>query len=134
MAKSRWKMLRVERLESEALDDIMTAPEAPSGSPDTCILAAMKSNGSILDKLQRYSAAAERSYFRALRELHAGRTQKTRVQNEANQFLLNSLLGAPPAKAPVQNEPNLAPRPQRFTVERTVQPARTAPLVRGTGS
>jgi hypothetical protein len=134
MAKSRWKMLRVDRLESEAFDDVMTAPESPSGSPDSRILAAMNSNGNILDRLQRYSAAAERSYFRALRELHAGRTQKTRVQNEANQFLLDSLLGTPPAKAPVQNEPNPAARPQRLTMERTVQPARTAPLVRGMGS
>lgn len=112
MGKARWKMLRVERLEEAAFGRIFDG----AGAPDVRMLETIESNHNPLDKLARYAAAAERSYHKAHSLLMAGRAQaareqnqKVRVQNEANQFLLDQLLGTPPpkrAEAPVQNEPN----------------------------
>jgi hypothetical protein len=77
-------------------------------------------SGNPLDKLARYQAAAERSYYKAHRELTQARKQK--LQNEAKSLdaamyryinaqmpVLSEHAQAPaPARdnAPVQNEPN----------------------------
>jgi hypothetical protein len=117
MIKARWNLARIERLEQLAFEQILTEPVGDS-DPDARILAAMASSGNPLDKLARYQAAAERSYYKAHRELTQARKQK--LQNEAKSLdaalyrYINygmpddpiSLRKEPRAKTPVQNEPN----------------------------
>lgn len=120
MAKSKFKLYRIERLESAALDEILADPTA---GPDAQILTTLKAGNNVLDKLHRYQAAAERSYYKAHRELQAGRAAGAAKQNEANAFIVDALFNGPvrprPARksaaetTPVQNEPKPAARPVR---------------------
>jgi hypothetical protein len=59
MIQSRCRLLRIQRLEALALEQILTEPGSNS-DPDARILTAMCASGNALDKLQRYAAAAER--------------------------------------------------------------------------
>ncbi len=59
MARSRWKLARIQRLETATFERA-----AESGSPE---------DWKALATLQRYAAAAERSYYKAHRELQQGR-------------------------------------------------------------
>jgi hypothetical protein len=79
MIQSRCRLLRIQRLETLAFEQILTEPGSNS-DPDARILAAMCASGNALDKLQRYAAAAERSYYKALRELQ----NSGRLRNEPN--------------------------------------------------
>jgi hypothetical protein len=119
MIKARWNLARIERLEQLAFEQILTEPDGDS-DPDARILAALSGSGSgnPLDKLARYQAAAERSYYKAHRELTQARKQK--LQNEAKSLdaalyrYINAGMPNDPissrketrAKAPVPNEPN----------------------------
>jgi hypothetical protein len=77
MIQARCRLLRIQRLEALAFEQILTEPGGNS-DPDARILAAMCASGNALDKLACYAAAAERSYYKALRELQNSR----RLQNE----------------------------------------------------
>ena len=79
MIQSRCRLLRIQRLEALAFEQILTEPGS-SSDPDARILAAMCPSGNALDKLHRYTAAAERSYYKALRELQSSR----HLRNEPN--------------------------------------------------
>jgi hypothetical protein len=125
MIKARWNLARIERLEQLAFEQILTEPDGDS-DPDARILAALSGSGSgnPLDKLARYQAAAERSYYKAHRELTQARKQK--LQNEAKSLdaalyrYINYGMPDDPissrketrAQAPVQNEPNSRPSAQ----------------------
>jgi len=78
MAESEWRLRRMRRLET-ALIEQMTA-DAGSDNPDAVLVAALLGNTAGPWKaLQRYAADAERSYYRAFRQL-----QQARAQNEAS--------------------------------------------------
>lgn len=99
MIQARWKLARIERLESEAFDAMLEDEGAPMDS-DRRLLTTLSGNGNIFDKLQRHSATAERSYYKALRELQNLRavTKKNKMQNEAEsaQAVLRDLLASSP--------------------------------------
>src|SRR6266498_1830145 len=65
MVQARWKLLRIERLEALAFEQILTEPGG-ADDPDGRILSAILTSGNPLDKLQRYSAAADRAFYKAL--------------------------------------------------------------------
>ncbi len=132
MIQARWKLLRIERLEGLAFEQILTEPGSDD-DPDTRLLGAMGRNGNILDKLARYSAAAERSYFKALRELQASRVRNHKAEASALDAYIKKFINAPvpgelemkayhaavnafakeqnePKSAPVQNEPKITGR------------------------
>lgn len=97
---ARWKLARIERLEAEAFNQILESKFGPV-CPDRRVLNELAEPGNILDKLQRYSAAVERSIYKALRELtqlRAGR-QKSKEQNEAKaaENWLQGLIAQTPA-------------------------------------
>lgn len=70
MTHARWRLARIQRLEVQYFDMHLSQDD----NPDIGILAGMEKEGSsALDKLQRYAANAERSYYRAHKELTAGR-------------------------------------------------------------
>lgn len=80
LAQSRWRILRVARLENRLLEQALETG-AECSDPDAAILDHMRASGAnLLNLLQRYRAAAERSYFKANTELRAscGRTQASR--------------------------------------------------------
>src|SRR6266496_439054 len=82
MAQSRWRLDRVRRFEAVALEQMMIG-DWDKTNPDSSIVEAISRRcNNILDLLQRYGTAAERSYYRAHRELTQARSSKKR--NEAN--------------------------------------------------
>ena len=124
MIQARCRLHRIQRLEDHAFDQIQTEPGSPA-DPDARILAAMNQSGNILDKLQRYRAAAERSYYKALRELQTSRRQTGKAEANAFETYIKKVIFAPvpghderklyhaavnhllmAGKAELQNEPN----------------------------
>jgi len=115
MIQSRCRLLRIQRLEALAFEQILTEPGSNT-DPDARILSAMCAPGNALDKLQRYAAAAERSYYKALRELRQSRAQNQKSQSAALDNIMKEIIYAPipgfesraarPANPPLQNEAN----------------------------
>jgi hypothetical protein len=106
MARARWRILRIERLQALAYEQALTAPGSAS-DPDACILTFL-ATGNVLDKLERYAAAARRDYYRAKRELQQSSARNRKAQSAAALACLDRYLSAPvPSSKPVQNEPNL---------------------------
>ena len=115
MAKSQWLLARAQRLQTVAYDLLSGAQN--EADPDTAIVKAMRAaNPDIIGRLERYATSAERSFYKAHREL-------TR-QNEANlvrateKQMIERMINAPMPNhpqcennaRPVQNEPD-RPRP-----------------------
>lgn len=79
MAHARWKLARIQRLESRMFE-LMLDP----GDPDSALAARMLDGGAnACATLQRYATAAERSYYKAHREFMDSR--KDRAQTEVRQ-------------------------------------------------
>ena len=95
MIQARCRLLRIQRLEALAFEQILTEPGAAS-DPDARLLSALCASGNALDKLQRYAATAERSYYKALRELRIprakpeGRVRRPRQHAERNHLRSDS--------------------------------------------
>jgi hypothetical protein len=122
MIQSRCRLLRIQRLEALAFEQILTEP-GTNPDPDARILTAICASGNALDKLQRYAAAAERSYYKALRELRQSRAQNQRSESAALDNMMKAIICAPtpgerraagtPINPVSQNEPNFRKaRPQ----------------------
>jgi hypothetical protein len=93
MVESRWKLRRLQRMEA-ALVLQMTGQDTNHTDPNAVIAAAMLAgNANAYASLQRYSAAAERSYYKAKQELERERARDAKP-------------AAKPETRPVQNEPN----------------------------
>jgi hypothetical protein len=93
MVESRWKLARLKRMES-ALVQQMAGQDTEHSNPDAVVAAAMLAgNANAYASLQRYQAAAERSYYKAKKELDRERAQTAK-----------SDVPKPPIR-PVQNEP-----------------------------
>ncbi len=107
LAGSRWRLERARTLEALALDQIVTG-DSDETNPNTRILAHLGPNA--LTILSRWAAAAEKSYYRAHRELTQARAgEKRNEANDAQVWLKQQL--APVPEPPVQNEPNPATAP-----------------------
>jgi hypothetical protein len=73
MAQSRWRLARIRRLETAVVEQMVAA--ADPADADAVLAAALIGNtAGPFKTLQRYAAAAERSYYRALKQLQAART------------------------------------------------------------
>jgi hypothetical protein len=124
MIQSRCRLLRIQRLEALAFEQILTEPGS-SSDPDARILAAICASGNALDKLHRYAAAAERSYYKALRELQSSRhlrnepnsTGHCRLQNEPNRTGHWTLATAFCKTNPISKSARPSPRPSRALPE-----------------
>jgi hypothetical protein len=102
MIHARWSLLRFRRLEAVAFDR-MLENEYGSPSADRRLLNTIERPGNVVDKLQKMSAAAERAYARALRDLTQlrAKAQKSEKQNKpkaADEWLQSEL-------AKFENEP-----------------------------
>ena len=101
MVESRWKLARIQRMEVALLQQLTPGSEIPT-TPDGLNAYA---------SLQRYAAAAERSYYKALHELASNRAPAT--PQPAPQPIARPV--AQPAKPAIPNEPNPAPAPRDIT-------------------
>ena len=131
MIQARCRLIRVQRLEDQAYEQILTEPGS-SADPDARILAAISQSGNAVDKLQRYRAAAERQYYKALREIQTSRVRTKKAEATALENYITKVIYAPvpgelerkayhgavnqftKEQANLQNEPNSpvgAPRP-----------------------
>jgi hypothetical protein len=119
MIQSRCRLLRIQRLEALAFEQILTEPGS-GADPDARILGAICASGNALDKLRRYAAAAERSYYKALRELQNSRAREKKSDAAAAESLIDAIMNAPipgfergagrPSNPAVRNEPNFQAR------------------------
>ncbi len=80
LAESRWRLDRARRLEALAFDHIAAPTEVDETNPDARIVANLGSTA--VSTRDRWAAAAEKSYFRAHRQLAQARAAEKR--NEAN--------------------------------------------------
>src|SRR5579884_627205 len=94
MADAQWKLARAQKIETAVFERMLDPHDKTNSSPEDQMAAAMtKYGGDALMKIQRYTSALERSYYKAHKELLAGR--KTNVAKPV-----------PPAqKAPAQHPP-----------------------------
>jgi hypothetical protein len=94
LIQARCRMLRVQRLEDQAYEQILTEPGS-AADPDARILAAISQSGSAIDKLQRYRGAAERQYYKALRELQTSRVRTKKAEATAMDTYIKKVIFAP---------------------------------------
>ena len=95
MIQARWRMARVERLEAEAYEEILTSPSEANSSPDGRLLASIARPGNVLDKLLRYAADARRAYYKARTELQASRARNKKAEANALDTYLKKIIFAP---------------------------------------
>jgi len=101
MVESRWKLSRLTRMEA-ALVQQMVTQDPENTNPDAVIVAAMLAgSANAYASLQRYAAAAERSYYKAKHELERDRARDAKLEPPA-----------PPAVV-LQNEPKSTPNSWR---------------------
>jgi hypothetical protein len=109
MAQSQWRLSRATRLETAILDRMIGSE---LDGDDEIVTQLFAGANRALANIQRYAAAAERSYYKAHTELLRSR----RIQNEANSAVTRRIIRPAPPKLqnepnppapPVQNEPNL---------------------------
>jgi hypothetical protein len=97
MIQSRWKLIRINRLENVAFDYIVMGEEpGQSDDPDGKIIAAMSKNGrDPLSLLERYRINAERAYYKAHRELMQNRRAAAKDQREATKLIIRQAMFGP---------------------------------------
>jgi hypothetical protein len=110
MAQSRWRLSRIQRLETALFDQMLA--ETPGEDPDHRIAAKLLSGGDrALATLQRYAAAAERSYYKAHTELLKSRQLRNEAKTveDIDAAVIGRLVNAPPPR--LRNEPKFYTAP-----------------------
>ena len=97
MAQSRWRLARFCRFEIAVLEQ-MTATAGASDVDAVLAAALIDGTAGPFKTLERYAAAAERSYHRALKQLQSGRGQE--LQNEPKSASPEPLVTKSPSPAP----------------------------------
>ena len=108
MVQARWKLQRLQKLEEAAFEAILSDDAETLTTPEARIVAKLGPNA--LDKIERYTATAQRAYYKAHNELQKSQTQKKQIEAKALETCLDDLLGTPKTP-PVQNKPNFTPPP-----------------------
>ncbi len=111
LAKSQWLLARAQRLQAVAYD--LLAGVEDESDPDLAIVKSMRaSNPDVIGRLERHAASAERSFYKAYRELTKQREANLKQAVEARLVEYCA-----PQLRRVQNEPNLPTAPQRSPAE-----------------
>jgi hypothetical protein len=101
MAEARWRLARIRLIETAAFDLLLGA-ETPQTPYSRIAEAMVAKGGDLLSKLERYASAAERSYYKAHKELMASaaprKNQQAVVQSRQNDALLETFLRPPVCK------------------------------------
>ncbi len=145
MIQARWRTFRIHRLEDSYLSQ--TQLDDPSTDPDQAILDNMAAKGvDILNALTRYAAAAQRTYYKAHRELLDGRrssmqqgaAQARRDRAETERAICEYIYAPLPGQAPAAKSKQATPtvaganyktNPMPFPSQTMPQPA-SVPLIR----
>jgi hypothetical protein len=104
MVQARWLLARANRQEVALVNQMIAADPEHTGADEVIAAAMLNGKAKPVATLRRYAAAAERSYYKALKELKEGRTAQ-RKQAGA-EVPIEALLKA--MEGPVQNEANFA--------------------------
>jgi len=117
MVQSRWRLARIRRLEA-ALVEQMVGLGDPADSDAVLAAALLDNTAGPFKTLQRYAAAAERSYYRALKYLQDTRKREAQAaedsarRNEPNSGVspdANSTMADESSRPePTENNPPLA--------------------------
>ena len=119
MVQSTWKLARIHRIQAALFKHVLE-PDVPPVTLEAAMAAAMfKANPNAFQTLERMAAAAERSYFKALRELERGRKNPPQpvLPNEAKffshppHFAPHPLAGNPPPSGNHQKGDPINPSP-----------------------
>ena len=111
MIAARWKLARLQRIEAEALDEMLEGNwcmdeedqrDHDALSADRHLVRQLGYRNNIFEKLDRYTRATERAYSKAVKELQQLRASnaKMKAQNEAKEA--EEWLQAELAKTPIQ--------------------------------
>jgi hypothetical protein len=95
LAQSRWRLDRIRRFETIAFEHLLldSRNDVDETNPDARIVARLTwRTADPIAVLQRYATAAERSYYRAHRELTQGRTREKRNEAKDAQVWLKQQL------------------------------------------
>jgi hypothetical protein len=112
MAEARWRLARIRLIETAAFD-LLLGSETPQTPYSRIAEAMVGKGGDLLSKLERYASAAERSYYKAHKELMVSaaprRKQQAAVQSRQNDALLEMFLRPPvcktkPIPAPIEDD------------------------------
>ncbi len=111
LAIGTWNLARAQRLQTKAFEQL-ASPAFDTTDPDARIVARMfEANPNVLTTIQRYVAQAERSYYKAYRELKTAKQIQTEaelvVQMDTRSMRSVNFAGNPP-KQPAQNKANAA--------------------------
>lgn len=108
LGKTWWLLCRAQRLEAKAFDHMAGAGFDEDDADGRIVTQMFKTNPNAYVSLQRYATQAERSYYKAYRELKAAK----QIQNEADYIRRIDQDHSPAAQrimtAPVPNHPAYA--------------------------
>lgn len=101
MAAARWRLARIRRIETASFN--LMLGDADPEHPDTRLAQALLDHGDALSKLERYAAAAERSYYKAHQQLLASTKARQAAQAAAkpqptDKAILDMLFEVPDCK------------------------------------
>ena len=99
MVEARWRLSRIRRIETAAFDVLLG--DAAAENPYARLAEALqKQGGDLFSKLERFAAAAERSYHKAHKELQTSlkprKQQQAAAGSRRDDALLQLVLGPPP--------------------------------------
>jgi hypothetical protein len=117
LAKSQWLLARAQRLQAVAYD--LLAGVQNEADPDAAIVIAMQSSkADIIGRLERHAASAERSFYKAYRELT--KQKEANLTQEVERKMTERITNARPDTRPclVQNEPIHRPATELTTDHR----------------
>ncbi len=128
MAESRWRLDRTHRFEAIAFEQFLD--EYDETNPDHLIVLKLTNRTSnIMDLLQRYATAAERSYYKAHKELSQARKDEKRNKASEAQIWMQAHMQS--SKIPAFDDPFwLAPTPSSIAN----QPNEANPVTEDTGN
>ena len=106
MVQSRWKLARINRLEVEVVSRMCAEQNEPKSLDGVIVSAMLAKTADAWTTLQRYAAAAERTYHRCRRELMRNREAEAKIAAVQSSALLNAPMR--PNAAVLPNEPKSA--------------------------
>ena len=128
IVESYWRLIRARNMESGSFLEVEAdfarqygVKSNPAGDLTRAAQLAMafSKNGKLFDKISRYETTAERSYYRAIRELQRIQKNKpVRDHQDSETPTLAPTLAPTPAPAEFRSVPQNRPNPTHLDMER----------------
>ncbi len=113
LIRADWNKRRLRRIETEIFRSLIAEQEAAGVPANTLLGAVFGQNGgnNALEKIFRRLETAERTWFRALKELHRAQQERQSSDPDDPGSALESLIGAAPPRSLAPDPRPLAPVP-----------------------